>query len=146
MLVPASMPAAARSASGARRRWLRTTTSCTAKYGWLRTASWSSGQSATPAPNGFQPATDGVRCLGAEREAHRRHHEARRQRRTPVAEGERRARQHDQLSPTVEPFDRDRGARDVAAVGAGVHEQCAADGARNALRVLEAREPPAGGG
>ena len=99
-----------------------------------------------PPPNVFQPATDGVRCLGAEREAHRRHHEARRQRRTPVAEGERRARQHDQLSPTVEPFDRDRGARDVAAVGAGVHEQCAADGARNALRVLEAREPPAGGG
>src|SRR5207245_1978312 len=31
-------------------------------------------------------------------------------------------------------------------VGAGVHEQCAADGAGNALRVLEAREPPAGGG
>src|SRR5207253_10273780 len=74
----------------------------------------------------------------AQAEAHRGYDEAGRQRRAPVAEDECAARQLERSAVATEAFHGLDRVRQLAAVGARVHEERPAHRARDALGVLEA--------
>ena len=84
---------------------------------------------------------DGGSPVATQPEAYRRHDEARSELRSTVAKGERVAIERENVSSRRDALDRRHRRCYLAAVGARVHEECAADRSRDALRVLQAGEP-----